>query len=336
MIDPARRIFLGVSLIAVASALSLQARAEDTILALPTVSLTFTAVYVAQDLGLWEKQNLTVKSVVIQGVGSPNAVIAGSVDFTVTTASTFGRAAARGQRLLVIANLLNRPMMELVLSKSVADAAHFNPEAPLAERAKILKGKIIAIDGVATNLHAYAQLVALRGGLDPDKDMQFAPMASTNMPAALKSRAIDAFTASLPWTIDAVQSGAAVMVASSPRGDLPEMLPFNYAVLMTRPSLCSDQRPICEKMGHGIAQAMQFVREQPDETLAIVKTRFPQMSDQILAASLATIRNATPETPTPMLDGFENSENFNVNAHVLKPEERLKSFDGLYTDEFVH
>jgi ABC-type nitrate/sulfonate/bicarbonate transport system substrate-binding protein len=156
------------------------------------------------------------------------------------------------------------------------------------------------------------------------------------MPAALKSRAIDAFTASLPWTIDAVQSGAAVMVASSPRGDLPEMLPFNYAVLMTRPSLCSDQRPICEKMGHGIAQAMQFVREQPDETLAIVKTRFPQMSDQILAASLATIRNATPETPTPMLDGFENSENFNVNAHVLKPEERLKSFDGLYTDEFVH
>jgi hypothetical protein len=60
------------------------------------------------------------------------------------------------------------------------------------------------------------------------------------------------------------------------------------------------------------------------------------MSDQILAASLATIRNATPETPTPMLDGFENSENFNVNAHVLKPEERLKSFDGLYTDEFVH
>lgn len=332
------RLFLAASLtvLLACGACAPQAQAEETSIALPTLSLTFTSAYVAQDQGFWDQQGLNVKTVVIQGVGAPNAVIAGSVDFTLTTASTFGRAAARGQRMLVIADLLERPMMELVLSKDAATRGKFNAEAPLAERAKILKGKVIAIDGVATNLHAYAQLVALRGGLDPDKDIQFAPMAATNMPGALQSKAIDGFSSSLPWTIDAVRSGAAVMVASSPRGDLPELIPFNYSVLMTRPSLCEEQRSICEKMAHGFVLAAQFIRENAEGTIAVVKKRFPQTSDETLAAAVETIRGATPAEPIPTQAGFENSEKFNVNARVMKPEETLKSFEGLFTAEFAH
>ena len=311
------------------------ARAEDTSLALPATSLTFTAAYVAEDEGFWKEQGLEVKEVDIQGVGAPNAVIAGSVDFTVTTASTFGRAAARGQRMLVIANLLDRPMMELVLRKDVADAAGFDAKAPLAERAKVLKGKTIGIDGVYTNLHAYTRLVAIRAGLDPETDIRVAPMVAPNMPAAMQTKAIDGFTSSLPWTIDAVQSGTAVMVASSPRGDLPEMLPFNYAVVMTRPNLCADHRPVCEKMAHGFVLANQFIHDHPQDVVALVKSRFATMSDAILTASVDTIRSAAAIPPVPTVDGFKNSEQFNVNAGVTKPEEALKSFDGLYTTEFV-
>jgi NitT/TauT family transport system substrate-binding protein len=311
------------------------ARGEETSLALPATSLTFTAAYVATDKGFWQDQGLVVKQVLIQGVGAPNAVIAGSVDFTVTTASTFGRAAARGQRMLVIANLLDKPMMELVLRKDFADEKHFDAQAPLAERAKVLKGATIGVDGIYTNLHAYTQLVAIRAGLDPESDIRVTPMPAPNMPAALKTKAIDGFASSLPWTIDAVQSGAAVMLASSPRGDLPELLPFNYSVVMTRPSLCAEHRSVCEKMAHGFAHANQFIKDHPQETVALVKSRFSTMSDAILAASIETIRGATSVPPVPTLKGFEDSEQFNVNSRMMKPEEALKSFDGLYTTEFV-
>ena len=311
------------------------ARAEETSLALPAVSLTFTPAYVAEAKGFWKDQGLDVKETLIHGVGAPNAVIAGSVDFTLTTASTFGRAAARGQRMLVIANLLDRPMMELVLRKDFADAKHFDPKAPLAERAKALKGATIAVDGIYTNLHAYAQLVAIRAGLDPETDIRVTPMPAPNMPAALKTKSIDGFSSSLPWTISAVQGGEAVMVASSARGDLPELVPFNYSVVMTRPSLCAQHRPICEKMAHGFVLANQFIKDHPQETVALVKPRFPTMSDAILTASIATIRSAIAVPPLPTLKGFEDSEQFNVNARVMKPDEALKSFAGLYTTEFV-
>jgi NitT/TauT family transport system substrate-binding protein len=33
--------------------------------------------------------------------------------------------------------------------------------------------------------------------------------------------------------------------------------------------------------------------------------------------------------------GLENAELFNIEAGLLKPDEKLKSYDGLFTDEFV-
>jgi NitT/TauT family transport system substrate-binding protein len=33
--------------------------------------------------------------------------------------------------------------------------------------------------------------------------------------------------------------------------------------------------------------------------------------------------------------GLENAELFNIQAGLLKPEEKLKSYDGLFTDAYV-
>jgi NitT/TauT family transport system substrate-binding protein len=308
---------------------------EDSSLALPTLSITFTSALVAEDQGLWEKEGLRVKTITIQGVGAPNAVIAGSVDFTLTTASTFTRAAVHGQRLLAIANLIDRPMMEIVLRKDVADAAGYDPAQPLEQRARILKGRTIAVDGINTNLHALLRLVALRGGLDPETDIRVTPMAVTNLLPAMQSKAIDGFSSSMPWTVEPVQNGTAVVVASSPRGDIPSMIPFAYSVLAARPETCEKRRSVCEKMGRAFVAAATFIRNQPEATLAILKKRFPAMNDQVLAGSLETIRQATPVPPVVTREGIENSERFNVDAGVLKREETLKSYDGLFTDAYV-
>lgn len=308
---------------------------EDSSLALPTLSITFTSALVAEDQGLYEKEGLRVKTVTIQGVGAPNAVISGSVDFTLTTASTFTRAAVHGQRLLAIANLIDRPMMEIVLRREVADAAHYDPSQPLEKRTQILKGRTIAVDGINTNLHALVRLVALRAGLDPETDIHVTPMAVTSLLPAMQAKAIDGFSSSMPWTLEPVQNGTAVVVASSPRGDIPSMIPFAYSVLVTKPETCEKRRSVCEKMGRAFTAAAAFIRDQPEATLAILKKRFPAMGDAVLAGSLDIIRGATPSPPVVTQKGIENSEQFNIDAGVVKREETLKSYDGLFTDAFV-
>jgi hypothetical protein len=59
------------------------------------------------------------------------------------------------------------------------------------------------------------------------------------------------------------------------------------------------------------------------------------MSDELLKSSIATLRAATPRPPDVTLAGLENAENFNVRSGVVKPEDKLKSFEGFYTHEFI-
>src|ERR1700761_8637591 len=162
-----------------------------TSLALPSITPGFTAIYVAQDRGFWKEQGLDVTVSQIAGVGTINAVIAGSIDFSGSTAGTLIRAAAAGQRMMAIANLTDRPMHEIVLRNDVAAARGFDPAAPLAKRAALLKGLRIAVDAINTINHGFLRYVARKGGLDADNDLTAAPMQSPTMAAALASHAID-------------------------------------------------------------------------------------------------------------------------------------------------
>src|SRR6266849_1685587 len=110
----------------------------DIIIALPAQTLTFSAAFIAEDAGFYKKENLKVSHRFLVGVASPNAVISGSADFTIGSGPVFLRAATQGQRMLAIANLLDKPLVEMVLRKDVAQAANITGSMPLAERAKAL------------------------------------------------------------------------------------------------------------------------------------------------------------------------------------------------------
>ena len=176
----------------------------DVLMALPAATLTFSAPFIAEDAGFYRKEGLKVTHRTVVGVGSVNAVIAGSADFTMGTGPVFLRAAAQGQRLLALANLIDRPLVELVLRKDVATAAGVERTMPLARRARALKGRTIAIQGVGSIVHAWERLVANRGGLDIEKDVRIAPMDPPGMLAALDTRQVDGYATSLPFTTEAV------------------------------------------------------------------------------------------------------------------------------------
>src|SRR5687767_5687021 len=92
-------------------------RAQETeiIFAIPAQTLTFSAHYVAHDGGFFQKEGLKVTDRNLVGVASPNAVLAGSADLTVGTGPVFLRAASKGQKFKAIVNLVDKPLVELVL-----------------------------------------------------------------------------------------------------------------------------------------------------------------------------------------------------------------------------
>jgi len=306
----------------------------DAIIALPAQTLTFSSAFIAEDAGLYKKEGLKVSHRFLVGVASPNAVIAGSADFTIGTGPVFLRAAAQGQRMLAIANLLDKPLVEMVLRKDVADAARITADMTVAERAKVLRGRTVGIQGVGSIVHAWERLVVNRAGLDVEKDVRIAPMDPPAMLPALENKAIDGYATSLPFTTQAVVKGSAVMLASA-ASDAPDLLPFAYGLVYARPDTCAKAREKCLRVVRALAAANRFILERPNEAIEILRKRFDKMDPAVLAAAWQTVSKAHASDIRVPVAGLENSQKVSLEAKLLGPNDSLKNFDGLHTEEFV-
>jgi NitT/TauT family transport system substrate-binding protein len=307
---------------------------EEIILADPAFSMTFSAGYIASDLDLWAKHGIKVKTVAITGIGAINSVISGSSQFAQASASSFGRASARGQKLIAIATTISRPFAQIVLRKDIAHAGGYNARAPLAKRGALLKGHTIAVDSINSMIHAYVRLVAARSGV-PQDDIRIAPMAPASMLAAFQTKQIDGYAMSLPWPQKVVQDGDAVVIASGPDAEPADMIPFGHNLIVTKQETCDKRKALCMAVGQSIKEATAFIKDKPDEAFALLKKRFPTLDDKLLKASFEELRKVTPSPPLVSAAIIENSEKFNVDAGLLKADEKLKSYDGLFTNDFV-
>jgi len=183
-------------------------------------------------------------------------------------------------------------------------------------------------------VHAYLRIIALTGGLDPEA-IRVTAMAGDNMLAAMQTRAIDGISTVLPWPRKPVVEGTAVLVASGSQNHPPHLVPLAFNVLATKPDTCEKRKSLCEKMGRTFSEAMTYIRDNPQGLLALLKKQFPNFDDAVLRASVDIIRRSTPQTAAVPVAALENADNFNVEAKLMKPDEKLKSYDGLYTDAYV-
>src|SRR4029078_1404055 len=171
--------------------------------------------------------------------------------FAQASASSFGRASARGQKLIAIAATINRPFAQVVLRKDLAEAGGYDAKSPLAKRGALLKGRTIAVDSINSMIHAYVRLVASRSGVHPD-DIRIAPMAPASMLAAFQNKQIDGYAMSLPWPQKAVQDGEAVVIARGPDSEAADMIPFGHNMIVTKQETCEKRKELCKAMGQSI------------------------------------------------------------------------------------
>ena len=307
----------------------------DVIVTLPSQTLTFASAFIAEDAGLYKQEGLKVSHRFLVGVAAPNAVIAGSADFTIGTGPVFLRAAAKGQRMLAIANLIDRPLVELVLRKDVAEAGRITPAMPLAERAKALAGKTIGIQGVGSIIHAWERLVVSRAGLDVEKDVRIAPMDPPAMLPALDNKAIDGYATSLPFTTQAVVKGSAVMLASA-AVDAPDLLPFGYGLIYTKPETCAHNPEKCKRLVRALAAANKLIVEKPDAALGLLRKRFDKMDPAVLGAAWQVVAQAHARDIAVTPVALDHSQRVSIEAKLLDQKEALASFDGLYSGDYLH
>ena len=137
-------VVLAIAITSAAPA-SAQAPLRKIRVTIPVPALTFYPLYVGRDRGLFAKQGLDVEIIQTSGDGPDvDALISGSVEFTVSTPNRLFMAYEQGKPLLAVANLGNRMAIECWMNKDVATRLGVSVNTPLEQRIKALKGLTVA------------------------------------------------------------------------------------------------------------------------------------------------------------------------------------------------
>ncbi len=307
---------------------------EQAMLALPAINLAFIDSYIAEDQGFWKAAGLEVKTRIVTGIGATNAVISGSVDFAFASGPTLTRANAKGQKLVALATTIDQSDESIIIRKDIAEAAHFDPAAPLALRAKVLKGLTIATAGAGAIPDVVLKVVAKEAGLAPE-DITTTPMQPPEFIAAFKLKSIGGFVSGPPFAEIALLDGSGVMVSDTTKGEPTQYSPVASALLLTRADFCPAHRSICAKLVHGVAEASRFARDHPEETLAVMKRHFGTYGDKVLQASYAALRPMMPVPPITTPQELENADRLDIASGFLKPGDKLADYAALIDNEFA-
>ena len=321
--------------LALAALASPAARAEDTTLAIPATSLGFLSRYIAEDQHLWSKEGLNVKILNIAGIGAMNAVIAGSADFSINSAQGITRAWAKGQKLAALLTASDRTGESIVVRKDIAEAAHFDANAPLATRGKVLKGRRIATGPVGGLYDVVLRVFAKDVGLDPEVDIVEAAIQNPEFVSAFEAKRIDGFLSSPPFAEQVSSDGTGTLVTDARKEEPIEFTPFANGMLLARADFCAGHQSVCEKMVHGLYEATRIIRNDPRTSLAVIKAHFGGYDDKVLQASYETVKTMTAENPITTAEELENGDKMSIAAGFLKPEDKLPDYQPLIDNSYV-
>ncbi len=130
-------------------------------------------------------------------------------------------------------------------------------------------------------------------------------------------------------------AGTAVTIASGPAGDPAEMVPFAHNIVVVRPDLCEKRKPVCIGIGRSFVDADDYLHDHTADALALMQKRFSTLDPKLLAAAFDDVVRATPRPPAPTRAALENADLYNIEAGLMKPEEKLASYDAIFTDDYV-
>ena len=239
--------FFGIFCLATRST-SAQPKLKPLNIALANHSVTMTAIYVAKQLGIYERFGFDARVLVLEPRAALAAMLTGDLDFYSAVGSTT-RAALRGVPVRVGLVALNRPDFSLVASKEIATIEQ-------------LRGKVVGgYTPQGTVNVVLAELLRQKGFRPEDYKVV---NAGTARAAALVSGTVPAALVNSVETVRLVKQGFHVLIRASDELEIPQSgLGFSMASLQIK-------RDVLRPAVQATLEAVRIIASQRDKTVAVI------------------------------------------------------------------
>jgi NitT/TauT family transport system substrate-binding protein len=302
---------------------------------IPVIGMNFLPLFVAADKGLFAKEGFEVEIISTSGDGPDvDALIAGSVQFTVSTPNRLLTSYEQGKPLLAIMNMANRNAIDCVMNKDVAARVGVSESTPQEQKLKALKGLKVA--GTRPGAFTYLVLVdyAKRAGLIPQRDLQILGVGGgPGMIAALENGQIDVACNTSPTTDLMVKRGKAIMFTHNSVGTDPAYDDFLFELLYVRPDFARANSETVRAFCRALLAAIADIRDTPtNEQLPLLRKRFAGVDDEMLTQVLDNLKPMFRRDGKVTPESLGKATKFLIDSDAIKsgaPWEAIASYDYL-------
>jgi len=302
---------------------------------IPVIGMNFLPLFVAADKGLFAKEGYEMEIISTAGDGPDvDALIAGSVQFTISTPNRLLTSYEQGKPLLAIMNIANRMAIDCVINKATAARVGITSDSPLDQKLKALKGLKAA--GTRPGAFTYLVLVdyAKRAGLVPQQDVQLLGVGGTPaMIPAIENGAIDVACNTSPGTDLMVERGKAIMFTYNSIGADPAYDDFLFELLYVRPDYAKENPDTVRAVCRALIAAIADIRDTPArDQLPILRARFTGVSDDMLVRVLDNLKPMFRRDGKVTPEALQKAIKFMLDVDAIKtgaPWSAIASYDYL-------
>jgi ABC-type nitrate/sulfonate/bicarbonate transport system substrate-binding protein len=240
---------------------------DGTIKIASAPNVFLSALYVARDDGLFDREGLKVEITEVEsGNDSIAALASGNAQYADVGLEDLVELREQGDdSVVMVHDILDRVTLTLVMRKDVAERQGVSAASPLEERFRALKGLKIGITSPGAPTDTYMRYYLRTVGLNPERDVELVPLGGGSaLLAALEKGQIDAYQLSPPTPYVAAAEGFGVVLVDGPKGEVPDLDGFSYTGWAVARQWAEDNPDTAKKFSRILAEATKKVKAQPD------------------------------------------------------------------------
>ena len=300
-------------------------------------SMAFASIYVARAQNFFEQEGIDLDLQIVSGdaIGA-QGLVGGTAPMAALGGAEAGLLVTKGIKNFISVSAVNSAVtVSVAVRKDLAESRGLTAKLPIEKRIAALRGMRIATGSPGGAIHTTMLYLLARGGLDAQKDVSLVSVGGgPPMLAGLKSRQLDAIAVSPPAPEQAEVDGAAVLLISLSRGDVPELANLPYDLLLVHRDYAARNPDAVRRVVRAIGRGSNVMREQPALAKASLLKYFDKVPAEVMDAVVKNLQSAFAP------DGRQNEAMWkNLAEFMSKAKKTAVEFETregvLWTNEFL-
>jgi NitT/TauT family transport system substrate-binding protein len=297
--------------------------------------LSFSAIFLADRLGLWAKHGISTELKQVQGGPLSMAALTNREANFAGVASTDPTVGwERGIKTLAIGAFTGSLAMQFTARNDWMARAGVSQTSPLIDKLKALKGARVGASTIGGGPAQYTRYLARTNGIDPERDMKILAVGfGAARMAALRTNQVDVTVGDAPEADQVALEGFGELFLNCAR-ELPIFQEFPYTVALVTPAFANEQPEVVRGIARALGEANDMFQTKFGEVVDVLKRQFAGVPAKAIERALERDQDSYPRGCRMTRKMWENNIAVSVAAKMIVSP--LPAQEGeLWTNRFI-